>query len=275
MQATRFPFGVRLMGFSPADAAALCAALARAPASGPAYSCLLDASLQEPDLYIANGDSLKAIAELVALSPGTVQPALVVGAAPADLPYAQLARPFDAERLWRQRELLVAQRAEAVARLSARGIGPIPERRRQVRLDLDVTDPSEYARRRRGPPDGAVLIVDQRGALRDHLAKLLGARKRAIEWTDSAPTALRLCEETPVALVIVNTSMPGIDPYGLCAGIKEGPEGARIAVVLLVGPACPYDPVRGKAAGVRGLLDKPVADRHLLGAVKRLLSLPS
>jgi CheY-like chemotaxis protein len=119
-----------------------------------------------------------------------------------------------------------------------------------------------------------VLIVDQRGALRDHLAKLLGARKRAIEWTDSAPTALRLCEETPVALVIINTSMPGIDPYGLCARIKDAPDGARIAVVLLVGPNCPYDPVRGKAAGVRGLLDKPVGDRHLLGAVKRLLSLP-
>lgn len=266
---------MRLMGFTTADAATIGAALAQAPASGPAYSCLLDASLQEPDLFVANGDNLKAIAELVALSPGSVQPALVIGAAPADLPYAQLARPFNAEQLWRQMELLVAQRADAVARLTARGIGPIPERRRKVRLDLDVTDPAEYARQRRGPPDGAVLIVDQRGALRDHLARLLGARKRAIEWTDSAGTALRLCEETPVALVIINTSMPGIDPYGLCAAIKDGPDGARIAVVLLVGPASPYDAVRGKAAGVRGVLDKPVGDRHLLGAVKRLLSLPS
>lgn len=88
-------------------------------------------------------------------------------------------------------------------------------------------------------------------------------------------TAVRLCEETPVAVVLINTSTPGIDPYALCAAIKARPEAARVAVVLLVGPTFAYDAARAAAAGVRGFLDKPVADRHLLGAIKKLLSLPA
>jgi CheY-like chemotaxis protein len=182
---------------------------------------------------------------------------------------------------------LVDRRAEAIARLSARQgyAGPVvAERRRNLRLDLDVTDPLDHAARRRGPPAGpgrlpAILILDTGGALRDHIARLLGASKvagaRGVEWTDSPVAAYRRCEETPVALVLINTSVPDIDPYEICARIKAAPEAHRVAVVLLVGPTAPYDPARGAAAGVRGILDKPVVDRHLLGALKRLLSLPN
>lgn len=275
MHAKSFPFGVRLIGFSPAETAQITAALAQAPAGGQAYSCLLEASLQEPDFFIGNGDDLKAIAALVSLSPGPVQPALVIGKAPADVAFPQLPRPIDPQHLCALMARLVDERADAVARLSARGMPVVPERRRTLRLDLDVTDPLEHAARRRGPVDGAILILDQRGALRDHIARLPGIGTRAVEWTDSPVAVYRLCEETPVALVLINTSMAGIDPYEVCARIKAAPEAARIAVVLLVGPTSPYDPARGSAAGVRGMLDKPVADRHLLGALKRLLSLPN
>lgn len=275
MHAKSFSFGVRLIGFSPAETAQITAALAQAPAHGPAYSCLLEASLQEPDFFIGNGDDLKAMATLVASTPGAVQPALVIGQAPADLGFPPLSRPIDPQHLCALMARLADERADAIARLSARGMPVVPERRRNLRLDLDVTDPLEHAAQRRGPVDGAILILDQRGALRDHIARLLGTGARSVEWTDSPLAVYRLCEETPVALVLINTSMPGIDPYEVCARIKAAPEAARIAVVLLAGVSSPYDPARGEAAGVRGILDKPVADRHLLGALKRLLSLPS
>jgi CheY-like chemotaxis protein len=277
MHAKNHPFGVRLIGFSPVETAQITAALAQAPASGPAYSCLLEASLQEPDFFIGNGDDLKAIAALVQSSPGPLQPALVIGAAAADVAFPQLPRPLDPQRLCELMAQLADTRAEAVARLSARGMPVVAERRRALRLDLDVTDPAEHAARRHGPPIGAILILDQRGALRDHIARLLGTGTggdgRAVEWTDSPLAVHYLCEETPVALVLINTSMPAIDPYAICARIKASPAAERIAVVLLVGLSSPYDPARGAQAGVRGILDKPVADRHLLGALKRLLSL--
>jgi CheY-like chemotaxis protein len=44
-------------------------------------------------------------------------------------------------------------------------------------------------------------------------------------------------------------------------------------VVFLVSPAFHYDSARARDAGVRGLLDKSVADRHLVAALQKLLSL--
>ncbi|MES2016551.1 MAG: response regulator [Pseudomonadota bacterium] len=268
----KYPFAVRLTGFGPEERPRIANALAKAPVDGPGYFCLLEDSLQDPDLTITNGDDLKALAWLMATPPTALEPAIVVGNAILDFPYPRLTRPLDLPRLFDMLDELLQRRNEAQAQLTARGLPFITERRRNPRLDLDVTDPAEYAKRRKPAPKGALLIVDKGGALRDHMATLAGDRL-AIEWTDSAATAVRLCEETPVSLVMVNTSTPGIDPYGLTASIKAVRGGQKIAVVLLVGPNFHYHSVRAKAAGVRGILDKPVADRHLVATLKKLLSI--
>lgn len=272
MHARKYPFAVRLIGFGSAEGAHIAAALALAPAAGPAYSCLLDDSLQEPDLVIANGDELKALAALPAAGP--VRPALIVGQPRAGFPFPQLARPLEPQRLFALLAQLVEQRADALARITSRGLPELPERRRQQRLDVDLSDPALYLNRRRGPSGGAILIIDKGGALRDHVAKLMDQYRLSVEWTDSATAAVRLCDETAVSVVLLNTSTPGIDPYALCASIKAQPGAVRSAVVFLVGPVFQYDAVRAHAAGVRGLLDKPLADRHLVATLKKLLSLP-
>jgi CheY-like chemotaxis protein len=275
MHAPKTPFAVRLIGFAPAESAQIDTVLGQAPHVGPSYSCLHGDSLQEPDLYIADGDDPGALARLVAANPGPLQPALVVGGAPGQFALPRLARPLDAWRLYEMLAELVVQRAQALALLAARGLPPMPERRRHPRLDADLPDPGEYDSRRQAPPGGAVLIIDNGGAFRDHVASVLGGRKLPIEWTDSAPTAVRLCDETPVSLVMINTSTPGIDPYALCGAIKAQGGAGRTAVVFLVSPAFHYDSVRARDAGVRGLLDKPVEDRHLVAALQKLLSLPA
>jgi DNA-binding NarL/FixJ family response regulator len=94
-----------------------------------------------------------------------------------------------------------------------------------------------------------------------------------VEWTDRAGTAVRLCDETPVSVLMINTSTPQVDPYRLCADVKCLEASQRTAVVFLVGRSFSYDAPRARAAGVRGLLDKPVADRHLYTAIKKLMSL--
>lgn len=275
MHEKKYPFAVRLAGFSPLEHASIAAALAQAPPAGPAYFCLLDDSLQEPDLTIANGDDFQALAALPANGMAELHPALVVGECPADLGFPQIARPVIPEKLFMVMSALVTRRAEAMARIMASGLPFIPERRRSPRLDLDLTDPSEYIMRRKSPSCGAVLIIDKGAAFRDHVARLVATRRMGVEWTDSAPAALRLCDETPVSVVMVNTAAPGIDPYQLCSAIKRQDTGSRIAVVLMVSCSYPYDTARARACGVRGLLDKPIPDRALVGALQRLLSLPA
>ena len=280
MHSQKYPFAVRLIGFAAAEAAEVCATLALAPSAGPSYFCLLDDSLQEPDLYIANGNDLLAMATLAGVNPTDVAPALLIGnaAAPA-FPFPHLLRmvdtgALDARRMHHLLAGLIGKRAQAQALLTARGVAPMIERRRHPRLDLDVGDPLLYQQRRQESPSGAILIVDKGGAFRDHVAEVFGARRLPVEWTDSAGAAVLLCDETAVSVLMINTSTPRIDPYRLCADVKCLPAAHRTAVMFLVGPNFSYDAPRGRKAGVRGVLDKPVADRHLYSAIKRLMSLP-
>ena len=270
----KYPFAIRLTGFGPEERPRIANSLAKAPIDGPGYFCLMDDSLQDPDLTITNGDDLKSLARLMASPPTALEPAIVVGQAVLDFPYPRLERPLDLPRMFDMLDELLQRRTEGMANLTARGLPFITERRRKPRLDLDITDPADYQKRRKNPPKGAVLIIDKSSALRDHVSRLMGEGRMLIEWTDSAATAVRLCDETPVSVVMVNTSTPGIDPYGLTASIKAQKGGDRIAVVLLVGSSFHYQSVKAKAAGVRGILDKPVADRHLAATLKKLMSLP-
>lgn len=268
----KYPFAIRLCGFGPDERPYIANALARAPVDGPGYFCLHDDSLQEPDLTIANGEDILALASLMARSPTVLEPAIVIANAALDFPYPRLQRPLDFPRLFAMVGELLGRRNEALAQLTARGLPFITERRRRPRLDLDITEPAEYRKRRKPPPTGAVLIVDKGAALRDHLARLMG-ETMSIEWAECPAAALTLCEEGTISLVMINTSMPTIDPYGLTASIKALRGGASVAVVLLVGASFYYQPARAHAAGVRGILDKPVADRHLVGTLKKIMSL--
>ncbi|MGZ5199962.1 MAG: response regulator [Telluria sp.] len=274
MHAPKNPFAVRLIGFDQQESAQLAAALACSPAAGPAYFCLLDDSLQEPDVFIANGEDGEALARLDSARPCPVQPALVAGGDPADCHWPCLAKPLDGARLHALLAQLMTRREQALGQLAAPGRPLALDRRRHARIAGELAPETCYSRRQ-PPPDGAVLIIDKGGAFRDHVAEVLAARQAPVAWTDSAPAAVRLCDETPVSLVMINTATPGIDPYALCSAIKAQGGAARTAVVFLVSRTFHYDSLRAHDAGVRGLLDKPVADRHLMAALHKLLSLPA
>lgn len=289
MHAPRYPFTIRLVGFAQAECAQLEHLLAQAPAAGPSYFCLHDDSLQEPDLYIADGGNPAALARLACLPPGALQPILLIGGDGASS-RRTLPRPLDPARLYMTLAELLDSRVQAMAALSASGQCSLPERRRRPRLGPDTEAPAYYQRMRQGPPDGAVLIIDKGGAFRDHVARVVRSKLggdasvgstarpgagRPVEWTDSSRAAVRLCDETPVSLVMINTCAPGIEPYSLSSAIKSQEGAGRTAVLFLVGQSFKYDSLRARDAGVRGLLDKPVADRHLLATFQKLLALPA
>lgn len=271
------PFTVRLLGFSPDEFARLEAMLVRVPGAGPSYFCLHEDSLQEPDVYIVNGDSPAAVARLDSLPPGALHSALVIGA-PGPTLWPTMARPVERLVLHDLLADLLDQRVQAQAACVARGERLRPERRRRLRIAPDCETPAFYSRLRHGPPDGAVLIVDKECTFHNHVARILGdrppAHRRPLAWTDSLRAAVRLCDETSVSLVMINTAAPGIEPYELCSSIKSQEGAGRTPVLFLVEQSFRYDSVRARRAGVRGLLDKPVAGRHLLMTFQKLLDLP-
>jgi CheY-like chemotaxis protein len=271
----KFPFAVRLAGF-PADLAGrLAAVLAAAPDPGPAYFCLSEDSLQEPDLLLAYGPDLKTMAELATLAeqPGErdARPALVLGQAAAPLPYPGLPLPLDTAALHAELALLVARRADALARLAAAGLPAAPERRRSQRLDFDLTAPEEYEAMRGQPRRGAVLAIDGGGRFEQHVAALMRPYHLPVRAAADAASALAACADGAVAVVLLNTSLPGIEPYALCAALRAPASARPPAVVLLVSPSFAYDCGQARAAGVEGVLDKPVADTTLRSVLKKLM----
>lgn len=269
-QTEKFPFAVRLVGFPPQAAAAIASGLQRAPDKGPAYFCLSAHSLQEPDLYLANGTHLSTLAALDGLTQGDIRPALVLGApgldlAHPDFPYPNLRLPVQWDSVYHELGKLVERRAEALAERAASGLPPMPERRRAPRVDFDLTDPAEYIAMRQPPLQGEVLVVDRSDAFAQHITKLMRRHGVTASWAASTEDAVAACRTRPVAVVLVNTSLEDVDAYGYPAGP---------AVVLMLSAGAVFDEARAAACGIAGSLDKPVSDATLRSVLKRLMRLP-
>lgn len=274
MQKSRFPFAVRLIGFSEHEADLFVAYFELEQdqnGKGLAYFCLSEDSLQDPDLFIVNGDEMKALATLADLSPGNVRPALVISIPALPLSYPCLERPIVWPVLFQELDNLIERRADAISRLPASELVVIPERRRRERVDIDLTDPLVYKGMRGNPPRGGVLLIDKNSSFCDQLGAILSRFHIKVNWVDSEASALEYCMREPVGVVLINTSTPHLDPYRLCESVKRRAIASKTAVIFLVGKPFEYNASKGRAAGSDGLLNKPVSGTHLITALKKFL----
>ena len=208
------------------------------------------------------------------LGAGDVRPALLVGTPQIALSYPRVARPLEWAAFFVALDDLVEKRADALARLEASDVVIVPERRRRQRLDIDLTDPAEYEKMRtKIPEDGAVLIVDKNTASRDYLSDLLARQPRQVPvlWAGDEVAAVDICKQQPIAVVLINTSTPGVDPYRLCWGIKEKDSPVKTTVILLISKPFEYDREQAHYVGVEGFLNKPLASNHLITVLKKYL----
>lgn len=271
MSTDRHPFAVRLVGFPPEAERVLAQGLARAPAEGPAYLCLSEDSLRDPDIYIANGTELKALAAIASLAAGDVRPALVLGATGVALTYPNLPLPVQWTDMYAELARLVARRAEVLAGLSASGQSLVPERRRRERLDLDLTDPAVYEKMRKPRREGAVLCVDANANFSEQLDQTLKQFGTAVLWAIDGVAALAICRQQPVAVVLLDFAAPIIDHYLLCAQLRS--ETAQPEVIFLAQSAHDYDSTRARAAGAAGMLDKPLAEHQVQSVLRKFMRL--
>lgn len=268
-----FPFAVRLIGFHLLEEESFDAVCAGKSVARHEYFRLAGDNLQDPDLYVVNADDPRSLQALPGLHPGPMRPALLVGADRFDLPFPRVPRPLASPAVFEALDRLMEQRTEALARLQASDIVIVPERRRRVRLG-DGRDAVEYERMRiKRAETGAVLVVDRTDAFRDQLAEMLARYKVPVMWADSEVRAFEMCRQQAVAIVMINTSAPEINPYRLCWAIKEKDAPVETTVMLLVGKASDYDTLQAAYVRTDGYLIKPLMPQHLLGAIKKFLPL--
>lgn len=118
-----------------------------------------------------------------------------------------------------------------------------------------------------------ILVVDDIPAN----VKLLEARLLA-EYFDvltaqDGPTALAICEQTQVDIILLDIMMPGMDGFEVCERLKANVRTSHIPVVMVTALDQPSDRVRGLKAGADDFLTKPVNDLQLISRVKSLVRL--
>lgn len=272
MPRSRTTVAIQLIGFPLHEAMILESTLAVGPSGGHCYLRVPEGSLQQPDLFIANADTLDALTTLMALGPSSARPALLIGSPPLHLAYVCVARPIRWSRLFDALEQLVAQRATVLAGLDATRDILLLERRRRSRVDIDLTNPEEYRRMRRSAPvaGGRVLVVDSTPGLRDSLAPALKLHGITVDWTDAQ--TVNHSDSAP-ALVLLNLGSLNVNPYQLCAEFKQRSPSHQTAVVLLVTRGFVYDRIQADAVACDGFLMVPLSRFQLLQALNRFLPL--
>ena len=114
-----------------------------------------------------------------------------------------------------------------------------------------------------------VLVVDDDPDAADSTVSLLTLCGFDARATTSGPDALRLAEERPPDVVVLDLTMTGMDRSEVAGFFRNQPEGRRPSLVAVTeGPRW-----RSAVAGIDLHLDKPVEPAVLVGALRRFARL--
>jgi CheY-like chemotaxis protein len=114
--------------------------------------------------------------------------------------------------------------------------------------------------------DRAVLVVEDDGAVRGMLSSALTeAGRHTVIAVGSGEDALKMVRQAPIAVVVLDIVLPGIDGYEVARRLKADPKTASCCVIALtaVGRAD-----AAQEAGCDQVLFKPVRIADLLLAVE-------
>ena len=114
------------------------------------------------------------------------------------------------------------------------------------------------------PENNDILIAENDKSLRDYLADTFRQNSNIILATNGKD-AVDLFDENKIDIAVIDTSLPSIDGYSLCAKIKSSPEGMIIPVILISSDTDPESELKANNVGADYFLRKPF-DMALLTA---------
>lgn len=118
-----------------------------------------------------------------------------------------------------------------------------------------------------------ILIVDDEPSARETLVALLESEKYDLILAVNGFDALKLAEEAPPDLILLDVMMPGMDGYEVCRRIRSTPKIAEVPVVILTALDDHASLMRGIEAGADDFLSKPVDRYELRARVRTIIRL--
>lgn len=120
-----------------------------------------------------------------------------------------------------------------------------------------------------------LLLVDDNPSIHKIAETLLATTPIELVCVDSAAAALeRVHRGEHFDVALVDTSMAGMDGWGLLEKLRQTPSTARMPIAMMAGVLDTVDPERIQAAPIQGFLKKPVELRELGDRIARLLETP-
>jgi CheY-like chemotaxis protein len=114
-----------------------------------------------------------------------------------------------------------------------------------------------------------ILVIDDDPANRDILRSRLEIAGHDVTEASDGEQGLRLLEESPADLVILDVMMPRIDGLQVCQRIKGNPKTQATPVIMLTALGQQIDQLRGWESGANDYLTKPWDPAKLLQLVEK------
>lgn len=118
--------------------------------------------------------------------------------------------------------------------------------------------------------DRILIVEDDK-----HISKLVkfNLEKAGYECTVSATgeRALEILNNEPVALIILDIMLPGMDGFGICRAIKEKDKLKNIPIMMLTARGEEVDRIVGLELGADDYIVKPFSPRELVLRAKAIL----
>ena len=121
-------------------------------------------------------------------------------------------------------------------------------------------------------PPGGILVVDDNPTNLKLVSDLLEFEGHTILKAADAEEALVVAQGSPLALILMDIALPGMDGLTLTRKLKADKRTRHICIVALTAFAMKGDDLKARAAGCDGYITKPIDTRKLPLQVAEFLS---
>ncbi len=118
-----------------------------------------------------------------------------------------------------------------------------------------------------------ILIVDDDPKNVKLMCGLLAQDDYELVTASNGSEALKLVEENPPDLILLDVMMPGMNGYEVTRRLKEGSETRVIPIILITALDSPEDRAKGLEAGAEEFLTKPVNPVEIEARIQSMLKL--